>query len=275
MQLSRPRPGHLRPRTRPLKFGLEAKAWPWGLHHWHVMRLCSWDFIWEITKCLTQVTSLMLAHRTTVWRRSWAVQRYGTLTVRSVLCYQDGGGQRRVRRRNQHPCRQLLRDLTWLCVPMKNSSLAWQWLVRISPSSSSSSSFVLNQAAWPININIYITRYCLTIFMPPRGTTRPDWQEASCFLPVLLFVNQRKVKEVDLYSAFIVVPHTQGAQVRITQCYLQITPYLPLPLPTANGASPDCSCGHLIAAYYSFIYPERMKGWVGLVGWPTADGLPT
>ena len=27
-----------------------------------------------------------------------------------------------------------------------------------------------------------------------------------------------KVKEVDLYSAFIVVPHTQGAQVRITQC---------------------------------------------------------
>jgi len=34
---------------------------------------------------------------------------------------------------------------------------------------------------------------------------------------------------VDLYSAFIVVPHTQGAQVRITPCYLQITPYLPLP----------------------------------------------
>jgi len=37
-----------------------------------------------------------------------------------------------------------------------------------------------------------------------------------------------KVKEVDLYSAFIEVPYTQGAQVRITQCYLQITPYLPL-----------------------------------------------
>jgi len=31
---------------------------------------------------------------------------------------------------------------------------------------------------------------------------------------------------VDLYSAFIEVPYTQ---VRITQCYLQITPYLPLP----------------------------------------------
>ena len=35
-------------------------------------------------------------------------------------------------------------------------------------------------------------------------------------------------KEVDLYSAFIVVPRTQGAQVWITQYYLQITPYLPL-----------------------------------------------
>jgi len=49
-----------------------------------------------------------------------------------------------------------------------------------------------------------------------------------------------KVKEVDFYSAFIVVPHTQGAQVRITQCYLQITPYLPLPRKhSPDGASPD------------------------------------
>ena len=27
---------------------------------------------------------------------------------------------------------------------------------------------------------------------------------------------------------------------------------------------------HLIPAYYSFIDPERMKGWVGLAGWPVA-----
>jgi len=86
----------------------------------------------------------------------------------------------------------------------------------------------------------------------------------------------KKVKEVDLYSAFIVVPHTQGAQVRITQSYLQITPYLPLPRKhSPDGASPDWGCGHKCVAYYSFIYPERMKGWVSLVGWPTADGLPT
>jgi len=47
-----------------------------------------------------------------------------------------------------------------------------------------------------------------------------------------------KVKEVDLYSVFIVVPHTQGTQVWITQCYLQFTPYLPLPLKhLPDGAS--------------------------------------
>jgi len=33
-----------------------------------------------------------------------------------------------------------------------------------------------------------------------------------------------------------------------------------------DGTSPDWVCEHLIAAYSSFIYPKRMKGWVGLVG---------
>jgi len=27
--------------------------------------------------------------------------------------------------------------------------------------------------------------------------------------------------------------------------------------------------------YYSFIDPEGTEGWVGLVGWPIADSLPT
>jgi len=41
-----------------------------------------------------------------------------------------------------------------------------------------------------------------------------------------------------------------------------------------DGAATDSDNSCLIAAYYSFIDPERMKGWVGLVGWPTAYGLP-
>ena len=48
----------------------------------------------------------------------------------------------------------------------------------------------------------------------------------------------KKVNEIDLYSAFIEVPYIQGAQVRITQCHLQITPYLPLPRKhSPDGAS--------------------------------------
>jgi len=55
-----------------------------------------------------------------------------------------------------------------------------------------------------------------------------------------------------------------------------ITPCLPLPRKRSpDSASPDWGCGHFIAAYYSFIYPERMKGWAGLVGWPIAHGWPT
>ena len=47
-----------------------------------------------------------------------------------------------------------------------------------------------------------------------------------------------KGKEADLYSAFIKVAYTQGAQVRITQCYLQTTPYLSLPRKNSpDGAS--------------------------------------
>jgi len=64
-----------------------------------------------------------------------------------------------------------------------------------------------------------------------------------------------------LYSALYVVPHTEGAQVWITQCYLQLHQCLPLPRKRSpDGASPDWGRGHLIAAYYSFIYPERMNG---------------
>jgi len=61
-----------------------------------------------------------------------------------------------------------------------------------------------------------------------------------------------------------------------SQFYLQITPYLSLRRKRSpDDATADYGGRHLIAAYYSFIDPERMKGWVGLVGWPTADGLPT
>jgi len=52
-----------------------------------------------------------------------------------------------------------------------------------------------------------------------------------------------KVKEVDLYSAFIEVPHTQGAQVQISHTVLPANYTVPaMPLPrkhSPDGASPD------------------------------------
>jgi len=77
---------------------------------------------------------------------------------------------------------------------------------------------------------------------------RTQYKTERIILPFYGIVNYRivndhacnkGVKEVDLYSAFIVVPHTQGAHVLITKCYLQITQYLPLPRKRSpDGASP-------------------------------------
>jgi len=61
----------------------------------------------------------------------------------------------------------------------------------------------------------------------------------------------------------------------MTQFYRQITPYLPLSRKRSPDSATSNWCGrYLIAAYYSFFDPERMKGWVGLVGRSIADGLP-
>ena len=83
-----------------------------------------------------------------------------------------------------------------------------------------------------------------------------------------------RVKEMDLYSPFIVVLHTQGAQVRITQCYLQITPYLPLPrkhspwrIPRLRLRTSNCSL--------LLIYLLRKDKRLSRPGWLTYSGLFT
>ena len=76
---------------------------------------------------------------------------------------------------------------------------------------------------------------CYEYQTPVKQSSSIDWGfDAGICLDI-----KEKVKEADLYSAFIEVPYyTQGAQVRITQCYLQSTPYLPLPRKhSPDGAS--------------------------------------
>ena len=70
--------------------------------------------------------------------------------------------------------------------------------------------------------------------------------------------------------------YTQSAQAWITQFYLQTTPCLPfLREHSPHHHHSNWGSGHPNAAHYSFMDPERMKGWVGLVSWPIADGLLT
>jgi len=58
--------------------------------------------------------------------------------------------------------------------------------------------------------------------------------------------------------------------------YLQITPCLPFVRKRSpDGATPNWGSRRAIASYYWIIDPEGAKGWVGLVGWPIADSLPT
>ena len=63
---------------------------------------------------------------------------------------------------------------------------------------------------------------------------------------------------MDLYNAFISIINALRYG---SHSYLQSTPYVPLSRKRSpDGATNDCNGRHLIAAYYSFIDPERMKG---------------
>ena len=77
---------------------------------------------------------------------------------------------------------------------------------------------------------------------------------------------------IDFYSA----PLWEALWYGSHSFYTANTPYLHSSRKRSpDGATTDYSnSSHPIAAYYSFIDPKRMKGWVGLVSWSTADGLP-
>ena len=69
-------------------------------------------------------------------------------------------------------------------------------------------------------------------------------------------------KAEHLYSALHGIQTTlKRSGVDHTAFNLQRTPCLPLPRKhSPDGTSTECGGGHLIAAHYSFIDPERIKG---------------
>jgi len=85
-----------------------------------------------------------------------------------------------------------------------------------------------------------------------------------------------KGKEEYLYSSIL---YTMYISMRSGMDHTVLpanTPCLPfLCNHSPDGATPNWGKRHPITAYYSSIDPEGMKGWIGLVSWPIADGLPT
>jgi len=97
----------------------------------------------------------------------------------------------------------------------------------------------------------------------------------------------KKVKKVNLsqYSLLSIGPGADpGVQAVSLQVTLNHPPSGRLSLLSARPVVTSVAFIHqmmphgstyLIPAYYLFIDPEKMKGWVGLVGRPVTDGLPT
>ena len=84
-----------------------------------------------------------------------------------------------------------------------------------------------------------------------------------CAQPSSHIQQERKGNEVYLYSSILVRTHTLKALRHGSQFYLQPTPCLPfLRKRSPDGTAPNWGSRHRIAAYYSFIDPEGMKGWV-------------
>jgi len=84
---------------------------------------------------------------------------------------------------------------------------------------------------------------------------------------ILLILKGTKKAE-QLYSALHGIQTTlKRSGMDHTAFNRQRTPCQSLPRKRSpDGASSECGGEHLIAAHYSFIDPERMKGRVGLVG---------
>ena len=99
---------------------------------------------------------------------------------------------------------------------------------------------------------------------PPKQTTKHNHEQKV------------KVKQSTCIVPSMAQTTLKRSGMNHTDFNLQRTPCLPLPRKRSpDVASNECGGEHLIAAHCSFIDPERMKGWVGLVGWPIADGWLT
>jgi len=111
----------------------------------------------------------------------------------------------------------------------------------------------------------------LTVVLQPTASHQHD----TCIIKYGS-VWKRKGKEEYLYSTFYILCTSQSTQAWITQFYLQIHHACLSFVCVHQMAPPLTEVGDIqLQLTTQPIDPEAMKGWVGLVGWPIADGLPT
>ena len=146
----------------------------------------------------------------------------------------------------------------------------------------------LSQIIQPTVVTVWLMLWvvCLCFSVYLRRFIAIRLNGSSCFLvsvttdntqnSYFVWIGKEETKERIFISRHFCMPYSQSAQTWITQLYLQITPCPPLLRKRSpDGATPNWGRRHPIAAYCSFIDSEGMIGWVGLVGWPISDGLPT
>jgi len=103
-------------------------------------------------------------------------------------------------------------------------------------------------------------------------TSLHNMYKQSKVLPYSLpSVGPRADPGVQAVSPQVTISHPPGGRLPL----LSARPAFYIHKRSPDGATPNWGNRHLITAYYSSINPEGMKGWVGLVGWPIADGLPS
>ena len=90
-----------------------------------------------------------------------------------------------------------------------------------------------------------------------------DCQEVKGLLTYLLI--RVKVNQSTCIAPCLVQTTLKRSGMDHTAFNLQRKPCPPLPRKRSpDGASTECGGEHLVAAHYSFVNPDRMKGWVGL-----------
>jgi len=122
--------------------------------------------------------------------------------------------------------------------------------------------------------DIFSFRQIFALITAERSSAKHWLCLAQCLLTEQPPVKENKGKEEYLYSAFLAKEVHSGMDHTVLPANNSM-PAFPSWAFTRWHHHSNWGSRHPIAAYYSLIDPKRMKGWVGLVGWHIADGLPT